>query len=206
MKCFNEFLLWRQNPLLQSDDVTTDNEGNEFYEQILTNDIRPCLSFCTEENMQKRLLKACEANLVSIERLNCFDMDSSAIHNNNSPVIKGSPSSSASSSDSPTVSPSITSSQARHCQLSHGMRVCEYKVFIADEVQEKGQSGEEELQHCFIVCRAVRDRIAAVCELLTFLRHVSRNLYTRTESIDLFLKLTHLQAICCLTRLGFISD
>ena len=211
MKCFNEFLLWRQNPQLRS---TAEENGSEFYEHILTNDIRPCLAFCTDEEMHTRLLKACEANLVSIEKLSSSSNSaclSSCNNNDNSVapcVSSASPSSSESSNTSDhNCNSNNTNAQARHCQLSQVMRVCEYKVWIEDAPQSEdpGPSQSEKQHNCFIVCKTVRDRIAAVCELLTFLRHVSLNLYTKTESIDLFLRLTHLQAVCCLTRLGFLT-
>ena len=63
---------------------------------------------------------------------------------------------------------------------------------------------ESNPQSCYVVCKMARNRIAAVCELLTFLRHIAQNLYNSSQSIDLFLKLNDLQKLCAMTRLGFI--
>ncbi|XP_075246919.1 guanine nucleotide exchange factor for Rab-3A-like isoform X2 [Convolutriloba macropyga] len=157
-KLFHDFLVWQENPVLQCDST--------FYDQIIANDVKPCLSFC-QNDIRDQILASCEANRLVIE--------------------------------------SITQSQngqeeskpkTMHCQLSGTARVCNFKVVILDT--------ESNPQSCYVVCKMARNRIAAVCELLTFLRHIAQNLYNSSQSIDLFLKLNDLQKLCAMTRLGFI--
>jgi len=158
-KLFHDFLIWRENPTLSQESI--------FYDQIITNDIKPCLSFCQSE-IRDHILSACQSNTLVIE---------STVQTQVCPDDESKP-------------------KTMHCQLSGTARVCNFKVILLDR--------DNSPVACYIVCKMARNRIAAVCELLTFLRHIEQNLYNNSESIDLFVKLTDLMKLCAMTRLGFI--
>ena len=89
-KLFHDFLVWQENPMLQCDST--------FYDQIIANDIKPCLSFC-QNDIRDQILASCEANRLVIE----------SITQSQNGQDESKP-------------------KTMHCQLSGTARVCNFKV------------------------------------------------------------------------------
>jgi Rab-3A-interacting protein len=77
----------------------------------------------------------------------------------------------------------------RRCSLSDASVVCKYLIRLGDALP------------FFAVSQAARNRVSAVCDLITYIRYIAQGLVKSSER-DMYAEITRLRRMMCLARLG----
>lgn len=87
-----------------------------------------------------------------------------------------------------------TSQQPRNCSLLLQPRTCRYKLVLLED----GNGGQEN----FLICQLARNRIAAVCDFLTYCRYVTQGM-VKSPCNDVYWEVMNLRRQMNNARLGF---
>jgi len=89
-----------------------------------------------------------------------------------------------------------TSMQPRNCALLQAPRTCRYKLLL---LSSPGEGGAQE-EH--LICQLARNRIAAVCDLLTYCRYVTKGI-VKSPCNEVYWEIMALRRQMACARLGF---
>lgn len=87
-----------------------------------------------------------------------------------------------------------TSQQPRNCSLLLQPRTCRYKLVLLED----GNKGQDN----FLICQLARNRIAAVCDFLTYCRYVTQGM-VKSPCNDVYWEVMNLRRQMNNARLGF---
>jgi len=91
---------------------------------------------------------------------------------------------------------------ATNCALSDVPRVCNYRLKLENYVGDDGTSNNAQEQQWLFISTLCRNRIAAVCNFLTYLRYLNQGL-VKCGVNDAYWEISRLRRCMALARLGY---